>query len=205
MSQKILLADDHSIVRKGLRFHCQQFGFTDVDEAVDGAELMSALKRKSYTHLVLDLAFSDELSLEILPNIRALYPCLNILIFSMKPLELYERALQTYGVTRFISKDSPETESIRLLKAFFDNSAVMTPVLSPQQTAYSSEHKLTPRETEVLHYLLQGYRDSVICRKLNIATSTMGTYKQRIYAKTGAGSLIELQEWARLYYKAGQE
>lgn len=210
MSQKILLVDDHSIVRKGLRFHCQEFGFTDVDEAIDCTELMAALRQaaqrqKEYTHLVLDLELSDELSLEILPNIRALYPNLNILIFSMKPYELYEPALQTCGITGFISKDAPEGESIRLLKAFFDNASVMAAVRSPQQIAYEDNHVLTPRETEVLHHLLRGERDYIIREKLNIAKSTMGTLKQRIYEKTGTSSLFGLQEWAKLYLKTARK
>jgi len=75
MQPQILLADDHSMIRKGLKLLLQlHFGFTDVNEVVSCNELMSQLTRKKYTHLVLDIILADGSTLEILPNIRRVYP-----------------------------------------------------------------------------------------------------------------------------------
>ncbi|MBS1664184.1 MAG: response regulator [Bacteroidetes bacterium] len=86
MQPQILLADDHSMIRKGLKLLLQlHLGFTDVSEVVSCNELMKELSRKKYTHLVLDIILSDGSTLEILPNIQRLYPDLQIMVFSMQP------------------------------------------------------------------------------------------------------------------------
>jgi len=199
--QKILLADDHSIVRKGLIFHCRtEFGFSDVDETADCAGLMKALKRKDYTHLILDLVLSDGMTLEILPNIRAIYPELQILIFSMQSQEMYGPALQKYGIKHYISKDAPEKETIIKLKAFLDNAKESQPA-SQDPSHESIFDNLSPRETEVLHYALLGMNNLAIADQLNMRPSTVSTFKNRVFKKTNTTNIFQLQELAAIYKK----
>src|SRR5690348_11190583 len=120
MDPIILLADDHSVVRKGLRASLKdEFGYiSNVAEVCSCSELMSELKRKVYTHLVLDINFTDGNSLEVLQNIRNVYPEIRILIFSMQPDAIYRKALRRYGIRYFVSKNALEDETIRQFRRF---------------------------------------------------------------------------------------
>src|ERR1700743_3000969 len=122
MQPQILLADDHSMIRKGLKLILQlQLGFSDISEVVSCNELMKDLGKRKYTHLVLDIILSDGSSLEILPAITKLYPDLRIMVFSMQPAEVYGKALRQYGIDHYLPKSPPEEETIRLLRRFLLN------------------------------------------------------------------------------------
>src|SRR5258708_37877655 len=105
MQPKILLADDHAIIRNGLRASFKlELGYTDIGEVSSCSDLMKELKRENYTHLVLDINLSDGSSLEVLPTIRQLYPKLKIAALSMQPANLYARILRQYDTHYYISK-----------------------------------------------------------------------------------------------------
>jgi DNA-binding NarL/FixJ family response regulator len=87
MDSKVIIADDHSIVRMGLSSLIKQFNVQVVDEVATCNELMQALKNDTYTHLVLDIILPDGNTLEIIENINNSYPKLSILIHSMQPIE----------------------------------------------------------------------------------------------------------------------
>lgn len=194
-----MICDDHFMVRKGLVAVCQtQFGLTSIDEASSCSELMEVLKRKSFTHVILDLVLSDGVTMEILPNIRCLYPELNILVFSMQPSGLYRAGLARYGITQYISKSAPERQTIRQLQDFLYNSpvAVLKPPKPTEKTAFD---KLTPRETEVLHYLLIGLGSAEIGHILNMKQNTISTFKRRILEKSNTKNVFELKELAAIH------
>jgi len=199
MQPQILLADDHSMIRKGLKLLLQlHLGFTEVSEVVSCNELMKELGRKKFSHLVLDIILSDGSTLEILPNIRKLYPDLRIMVFSMQPAEVYGKALRQYGIDHYLPKVTPEEETIRLLRRF---------LLNEQTTRESSDVRypnnpfsaLAPRELEILHYVLKGMGTKEIAETLNVKMNTVSTVKNRIFEKTLTTNLKELIELATLY------
>jgi len=84
MKPSILIADDHSMIRKGLKLYMQMnLGYTDMQEASSCNELMKELVKKKYTHLIVDIILSDGSTLEVIPNIRRVYPDMHIMVFSM--------------------------------------------------------------------------------------------------------------------------
>src|ERR1700704_1285436 len=156
MQPQILLADDHSMIRKGLKLLLQlHLGFTGVYEVGSCNELMKELTKKKYTHLVLDIILSDGSTLEVLPNIRKLYPELRVMVFSMQPAEVYGKALRQYGIDHYLSKTTPEEDTIRLLRRFLLNEQPSRDysVLRYPNNPFSA---LAPRELEILHYVLKG-------------------------------------------------
>jgi len=196
---RIIIADDHSMIRKGLKLYMQlNLGFTDIQEVSSCQELMKELVKKKYTHLVLDLILSDGNTLEIIPNIRRVYPNLNIMIFSMQPAEIYGTAVKQYGIGHYLSKSAGEEEIVRLLQRFLMNE-------SPARNSFPSPGQdnpfaaLAPRELEILHYLLKGMGTKEIADTLNLRMSTVSTVKTRIFEKTNAVNLKELIELATLY------
>ena len=197
MQPNILLADDHSIIRKGLKLYIQlNLGYTDILDVGSCNELMRELVKKKFTHLVLDIILSDGSTLEVIPNIRRVYPDLKLLIFSMQPAEVYGEALKQYGIRHYLSKGESEEEIIKTLAAFLQNEWSETKPLVTKDNPFSA---LAPRELEILHYVLRGTGTKEIAEVLNLKMNTVSTIKNRIYDKTSAANIKELMELATLY------
>jgi len=195
----ILIADDHSMIRKGLKVFMQvNLGYGDVHEVSTCNDLMKELVKKKYTHLVLDIILSDGNTLEVIPNIRRVYPELSIMVFSMQPAEIYGEAVKQYGINYYLSKSVGEEEMFQLLQRFVQNETPIrkNPVLQNSENPFSA---LAPRELEILHYVLKGMGTKEIGETLNLKMSTISTIKNRIFEKTSAGNIKELIELASLY------
>lgn len=198
MQPNILLADDHSIIRNGLKLYLQfNLGYTDISEVSSCNGLMNELVKKKYTHLILDIILTDGSTLEVIPNIKKVYPNLNIMIFSMQPMEVYGEALKQYGINYYLSKTVGEDEIIHMLHQFINNEDL--PLKNKAVTKDNPFSSLAPRELEILHYVLKGIGTKDIADTLNLKMNTISTIKTRIYEKTNAGNIKELMELATLY------
>ena len=199
MENEVLIADDHSMIRKGMKLYLQMnLGQKLVTEVSSCNEVMAELVKKKYTHLVLDILLTDGNSLEIIPNIRRVYPSLKILIFSMQPAEVYAEALKQYDIHYYLSKSAGEQEIIQVLTRFFSNTPadVLDPVFLKRLNPFST---LAPRELEVMHYILKGMGTKEISETLNLKMNTISTIKSRIFEKTNSTNIKELFELASLY------
>lgn len=199
MEPGILIADDHSMIRKGLKLYMQlNLGYTNIQEVGSCNELMKELVKKKYTHLVLDIILSDGSTLEVIPNIRRVFPDLQILVFSMQPAEIYGEALKQYGIHYYLSKSSGEDEIISVLQKFLQNELTASRPAGVQNFD-NPFTLLAPRELEILHYVLKGMGTKNIAETLNLKMNTVSTIKNRIYEKTKASNIKELIELATLY------
>jgi DNA-binding NarL/FixJ family response regulator len=170
---------------------------------------MMALKRKRYTHAIFDLVLSDGMTLEILPNVRRLYPNLAILIFSMQPFGMYRAGLERYGVTKYISKAAPERETLRDLQDFFYNTTNVKPDIQSDPMdgilpGGSLFDRFTPREKVVLHYLLLGLGSNEIADMLGMKQNTISTFKKRILEKSDTRNVLELKELVSIHKEVSQ-
>ncbi|HXB08340.1 MAG TPA: response regulator transcription factor [Puia sp.] len=188
MQYRILLADDHSMLLTGLRGQIEtRFGYRDIHSVRTCNKVLEELKGKEYSHLILDISLSDGSSLEILHVIRSLYPALNVMIFSARPAGAFEKALKKYQIQHYLSKDSEEEETIAGLRRFFNNEPMPARGFDPNPFS-----KLSPRELEVLPYLLQGKGTNEISALLNLSPSTVTEFKSRIFKKTETMNVAEL-------------
>ncbi len=196
MAPSIIIADDHSMIRKGLKLLItSRLGFKNVSEADSCNSLMNELKSLPCTHIILDVVFADGTCLEIVPIIRKLYPEVKIMIFSMQPVDIYADAFRQYDIYYYLTKSSNEEEISSCIKGFFNNEPYPNKVKtsSVKNNPFST---LAPRELEILHYLLNGYKTNDIASTLNLSNSTVSTFKKRIFDKTGTTSLSQLFEIA---------
>lgn len=196
---RILLADDHSMIRRGLKIFLQvNLGCRDIGEVTSCSDLLLDVVKKQYTHLILDIILKDGNSLEIIPSIRRVAPDLKIMIFSMQPPEIYGPAVRQYSIFHYMHKTSGEEEMLKSLQSFLSNEspdATTEPAPLPTNPFVT----LAPRELEILHYILKGYGTKTIGETLNLRMSTVSTVKNRIFEKTKANNLKELLELAALY------
>ncbi len=198
-SVKILLADDHSMIRRGLKIFLQvNLGCRQIGEVTSCSDLLLEVVKKQYTHLILDIILKDGNSLEIIPSIRRVAPELKIMIFSMQPPEIYGPAVRQYNIVHYMHKAAGEEEMMKSLQGFLSNN---TPDAKVDGVALPSNPfgTLAPRELEILHYILKGYGTKTIGETLNLRMSTVSTVKNRIFEKTRANNLKELLELATLY------
>lgn len=200
MQPNVLIADDHSMIRKGIKLILQtDLGVADVSEATSCVELMSELLKKDYTHLILDIILSDGTSLEVIPNIKKIYPDLHIMIFSMLSRAVYGEALKQYQIHHYLEKTSTEAETITFLSNFIQNDHILPSSKNIPDSPANPFVTLSARELEVLHYLLKGHGTKEISSVLNLRMNTVSTLKTRIFEKTETRNLKDLMQLATLY------
>ena len=197
MDTKVIIADDHSIVRKGLSYLIKQLNVQVVDEVGSCNQLMQSLKKKTYTHLVLDIIFPDGNALEIIENINNLYPKLAILIHTMQPIEVYGKILKKYQIHSYLYKGFSENEIKYHIESFINSLPLtMSRVPDSEVNPFST---LAVRELEVLHYLLNGYRTKEISTLLGLKMNTISTIKSVIFDKVKAESFTHLLQMAHVH------
>lgn len=197
MDQKILIADDHSIVRMGLGSLIKQLNVSVVDEVTNCADLMAQLNAQKYTHLILDLIMPDGNALEMIENINCLYPDLSILIHSMQPIEVYGKILKKYKVHSYLYKGVSESEIKKHIESFIKlEDLAFSKQFDKDNNPFSS---LAVRELEVLHYLLNGYRTKEISTTLGLKMNTISTIKAVIFDKVKAENFTHLLQLAHVH------
>jgi DNA-binding NarL/FixJ family response regulator len=200
MIPTILLADDHIMISRALRKLFEiDFGYRDTESVTSCAAVLKMLKKRQFTHLVIDIGLSDGSALEILPVIKDVYPGLKIMVYSAKPSGVYGRGLQKFGVDYYLSKDASELESIRQFRIFLGGLETCRPKPAPTVSPFST---LTDRQLQVMHYLLNGKSGVEIAEALNVKTSTVSTLKSQLLERTGAKNMMELTALASLYSMA---
>jgi two-component system invasion response regulator UvrY len=212
MKRKILLADDHVIIRRGLKVLIDNyFGASEWIETDNTKNIIELIKNNSFTHLVLDMQLQDANIIDILAQVKEINPKTPILIYTMSSEDIFGPRMHNFGISAFVSKQSSEEEVIKAFNQFLDNKVYFSEHLQDvlnNQNNNSKNHKnplngLSEREFAVLGYLLQGDSIKDISDKLDLKPTTIATYKGRIFDKLGVNNLIDLRNIADLYnYKS---
>ena len=199
MDTKVLLADDHAMLRSSVKTICASNGVHDLDEVGSCRNLLSQLHKQKYTHLVLDLLLSDGDAMEILDVIRTEYPGLEILVFSSQYPALYRGFLRKKYGCYFISKSESEMDSIRSLLAFLKGKMSVNTTLSDTQRNPFAQ--LSSQEGEITHYLLMGCSTNSIAEKCEITQEHVRSVIRHILHKTGAKDRDTLKVMANRLYQ----
>lgn len=200
---KILICDDHKIVRDGLRRILEQEGnHSLIDEAANGKEALELFKANTYDLLLLDISLPDECGLDVLVAVKKKYPNTNVLILSMHPQEQYAIRALTYGASGYLSKDTAAEELILAIRKITENGKYISQSLAaclvqqlnnePDQTAHD---KLSEREFEIMIKLANGLSLTEIGNLLFISNRTVSTYRSRIMSKMGLEKNTELTRY----------
>lgn len=205
---RILLVDDHSVVRAGVSYLIKnQFGDSVViDEAKDGDTATNLLKKNPYNLVILDVNIPGTDTINLISYFLTIYPSLNILIFTMNQEEWYGKRFLQMGAKGFLNKESPEEEIQRAIMTVMNGARYISPRLAQILSAEALDKKkdnpfdeLSNREFEVVHRLIKGDSVTVIAEALNLHSSTIGTHKAHIFEKLGIQNIIQLAELAKLY------
>ena len=204
---KILLADDHTIIRTGLKLVLKEcFSNCEICEAVNGNEILGNLRRNTYNLMIMDIQMPGTDALEMTTFISATYPATHMLIFSISPEEIYATRFLKEGAKGFISKDASLEELkdaiIRVINGRMFLSKKLTESLAHKsfwQKPLNPFDALSKREFEVASRMLSGENLNAIAQNLHLSASTVGTHKARLFEKLNVANLLQLKALADVY------
>ncbi len=201
---KILIADDHVMIRKGTRMLFEDnLGCNDIEEAGSVAETRDKLSKAPFTHLILDISFGDSSGIELLPWIREEKSGLQVLVFSMQPEEVFRPIINREGAYGFLSKQATESECIKRFKSFLEGKKPTAAEKPAPHVSSNPFEQLSSRESAVLLELLKGRGTKEISNALDIRMNTVSTLKARIFEKTGTKNTQQLIDMARKFSITG--
>jgi len=205
---RVLIADDHTIVRSGIKLIIQDLlPSTTIDEASNGDEVISCVKKYDYELIVLDINMPDTDSITLVSNLFVYRQQPRILIYTMNSEELYAKRYLKLGVLGYLNKESKAEEIRKAITCVLKGDVYISKKLKKELSedtqskkgADNPFEKLSDREIQIVKYLLHGYSPLEIRKILNIHSSTVGTYKTRIFEKLKIKTLHDLGQLARIY------
>ncbi len=204
LPKKILVADDHDIVRKGLRETLEdEIPKVAIGEAENGAQVIEQVAKQKWDLVLLDINMEGRSGLDVLEDLRRTHPKLPVLILSMYPEdELAVRALKQ-GAAGYISKRRASEELVAAVKKVLAGGRYITSTVAEKLAANLQRESERPlheslsnREFQVLRMIAMGRSLKEIAGELSISAKTVGTYHTRLFEKMGMTSDIELTRYA---------
>ena len=209
MSEKtrVLLVDDHTILRTGLRmFFNSQKDLVVIGEAVSGEDALEKVQLHHPDVVILDISMPGMNGIEAIARIKQLTPDVGIIILTMHEAEEYLKQAMQAGASGYVLKKAADTELLEAVRAVARKEIFLNPSMSSMliQSIFQPEIKeesksninLTGRETEVLKLVALGHTNKEISEKLSVSIKTVETHKARVMEKTGCERRSEIVRFA---------
>ncbi|GAB3251169.1 response regulator transcription factor [Larkinella harenae] len=204
---KVLIVDNHSIVRSGLRLLMKErYCGIQVDEAKNGSEAFGKIIERSYHLVIMDINMQNTDTFSLLQNIRAVAPNLPIMLFTTMTEYAFAKRYLKLGVKGYVSKLAEDDEILKAIYALLNGKRYVCSDLKEQMaddTHFARQPDpfslLSNRELEVAYHLIRGKSVSHIADTLNIHTSTVGTHKSRIFDKLKVDNVVVMRDLAVCY------
>jgi len=200
---RILVADDHPIVRAGLKqIITETPDMMVADEACDGREVLSKVSGNDYDVVLLDISMPGMHGIDALRELRARKPNLPVLILTMHPEEQYGVRVLRAGAAGYLVKESSSDELVSAIRKVAQGRKYVSPSLGEKLASYlefdaSAPHeRLSDREYQVMRLIASGKTVTDIADELALSTKTISTYRRRILEKTGMKSNAEMTRYA---------
>lgn len=205
MTLRVIVIDDHAIVRRGIvEILIERPDLTVVSEAADYGQLRAQMRQHGEVDLlVMDLSLPGKDGIEILKALHGEYPRLRVLIVSMYPEEQYAVRAFKAGASGYLNKASAPEKLLEAVEQIANGHKYVTPAIAQaliEQLAAPDEgpphEKLSDREFQVLKLIASGHRLSDIADTLSLSPKTVSVYRARILEKMNMGNNSELVHYA---------
>ncbi len=201
---KLLIADDHAIVREGLKQIISEMPEIDeIEEATDGFDVFDKLKLSKYNLLLLDISMPGKSGLDVLKEVNERFPELPVLVLSIHSEDQYAKRVLKAGANGFVPKHANPDELKKAIKKVLKGkkyiSSHFAEKLAEEIAAYNSQpshENLSDREFQVFILLAKGFTNKEISERLFLSEKTVSTYKTRIFEKLGFKNTTELIKYA---------
>lgn len=199
--KRIIIADDHSIVRDGFEIMLSPiYGSENLTAVKNGKELLVELDKQSFELLILDVQLPDLTAFSLIPLVFERNKQQKILVFSMYPEKTMAKAMLDLGAKGYLNKVSESQTILNAVETILQGNTFLSDTMLQyftnkylkNQTEENPLELLSLREMEVLMLLLQGNGVLEIANLLNLSNSTVATYKGRIFEKMGVQNIIDL-------------
>lgn len=204
---RIMIADDHPLIREGLRESLKnESEFLVVAEARDGQEVLDLVERTKVDVIVMDLSMPVMNGLDVLGELRSKHKKVPILILSIHPEDRYAVRSIRAGASGYVTKESPSAELVYAIRKVARGGKYITPALADkiaEEIGDSSGRPLhdflSNREYQILRMIANGQSVKDIADELCLSFHTINTYRNRILEKMNLKSNIELTHYAFQY------
>jgi len=201
---KVLIVDDHDIVREGVKQIVSETADIVVGgEARNCSEAIEQVRRGKWDVIILDLNLPDRTGLEVLSQIRSIAPQVPVLIFSMHQQVSYATRVLKSGATGYVSKDSARAHLVAAIRKVAVGERYLTPELAESlafgvvdSTNERQHERLSDREFQVLCLIAAGKPPREIGAELNVSVKTVATHRARLLAKMGLKNNAEVVGYA---------
>ncbi len=201
---RILLCDDHPILREGLKkILLQQSDIKIIEEAGSGAELLEKSAASRYDVIILDITLPDMNGLDVLKNLQSTDNSAGVLVLSMHPEEQYATRALKAGAAGYMQKESAPAELVSAVRRIANGGKYVTASLAEklafelQGTEDKAPHEvLSDREYQVLCLLASGKGIKEIAMELGLSAPTIATYRSRVLTKLELTSTVDLVRYA---------
>jgi two-component system, NarL family, invasion response regulator UvrY len=201
---RILVADDHSVVRKGIIQVVSDFpGFEVTGEAANGEEALELARSHEFDIVMLDIAMPGRGGLDVLRDLKAENPALKVIVLSVYPEEQYAIRSLRNGASAYLTKGSPPEELMLAIKTVAAGKKYITSSVAEKLATYVEDSSgrfphetLSDREMQVLLLIGSGRQVSDIAAELSLSIKTVSTYRSRILLKMGMETNAQLIRYA---------
>ncbi|MBT3377869.1 MAG: response regulator transcription factor [Lentisphaerae bacterium] len=201
---KILLVDDHAVVRRGLRQILEEeIAGVACGEACDAAEALSLLAEGGWDVLILDITLPGQSGLDVLRQAKQKWPDLPVLVLSMHPEDQYALRVLKIGAAGYMTKETAPDELVRAIREVLDGGQYISSSLAEKLSgslggkAPALPHEgLSDREYEVLRKISSGQTVGQIADELCLSVKTISTYRSRVLQKMSMANNSELMAYA---------
>ena len=201
---RILIADDHAIVRRGLRqLLLEEYPSAQIAETADAESLISKVIQDKWDVVICDLSMPGRSGLDALRQIKQTAPSLPVLIMSMHPEDQYALRVLKAGASGYLGKDSIHEELVQAIQTVLLGKKFITPSIAEKlaeafdtDTSQQTHELLSDREFDVFKLLAAGKSVSEIAGQLSLSVTTVSTYRARIMEKMKMRSNADLTRYA---------
>jgi two-component system, NarL family, invasion response regulator UvrY len=201
---RILIADDHDIVRKGLKLILmEKYPDGYFLEAGDGEELVAKAREMDWDIIISDISMPHKTGLQALKEIKEIKPHIPVLILSIYSEDLYATRAMKMGAHGYVTKDLAEEELIKAIETVLQGKKFISPTVAEKlanslvnEIADISHKNLSDREMDVFKLLAEGQSIAAIAQLLSLNASTVSTYRSRILEKMNMKSNADIVRYA---------
>ncbi len=201
---RILIADDHAVVRRGLKqILADEFKKAAFGEVGNAREALERVRKENWDAVVLDITMPGRSGLEALKEIKEAKPRVPVLVLSMHPEDQFAVRVLKSGAAGYMTKESAPEELVGAIKKVLTGGRYVSAALAEKMASYLAidtpnppHERLSDREFVVLRMIASGKTVSQIARELSLSVKTVSTYRMRILEKMGMASNAELTHYA---------
>lgn len=197
MATRLILVDDHPLVREGVRQRLESIPhLCVVGEASSADEVVALVREQNPALALIDIGLPGMNGIALTHLLRTQFPSLAVLLLTMYDSDDYVAQAVRAGARGYVLKDSPMKQIVAAIEAVAAGGTYYSSSVMGAVSCAATHSPLSPREREILNQLIRGCSNKEVARSLNLSVRTIETHRKNIKRKLGAGRAVDLGKYA---------